>query len=133
MTNAETVRAMFEAFARRDMAASAEPLHPDIVWDARQVPVDDIRGVYRGRAAVAGFWRSWLEAWETVDPGSYDVLEAGDKVFVWLEGQVNRGRVSGIEVQQQPYGFVWTFRDGQAVALTLYTDRAEARAAAGLE
>ena len=132
-SNADTVRAMFDAFGRRDMAASAAPLHPEIVWDASRVPMDDLAGVYHGLDEVGEFWREWLAAWETVDPGEPEVIDGGDSVVVWLDGQVNRGRSSGIEVPQQPYGFVWTFRDGKAIRMELHTDRAEALAAAGLD
>ena len=132
-SNAETVRAMFDAFARRDMAASAAPLSPEIVWDASRMPIDDLRGVYHGLGEVAQFWRGWLDAWETVRPGDYEPVEAGDKVFVWLEGQTNRVRGSGIEIAQPPYGFVWTFSDGVVTRLDLYMDKGEAMAAAGLD
>jgi ketosteroid isomerase-like protein len=133
MSNADTVRAMFEAWARGDMAASAEPLHPEIVWDATRVPMDDLRGVYHGREGVSRFWRGWLSAWETIEPGEPELVDGGDRVVVWLDGQVNRGRGSGIEVRQPPYAFVWTFRDGLAIRMELHVDRAEALAAAGLE
>jgi ketosteroid isomerase-like protein len=133
MSNADTVRSMFDAFARRDMAASAEPLHPEIVWDVSRVPMDDLRGVYHGREEVTGFWRGWLAAWETIEPGEYELIDGGDRVIVWLEGQMNRGRASGVELPQPAYGFVWTFRDGLAVRMELHTSKAEALAAAGLE
>ena len=52
---------------------------------------------------------------------------------MWVAGQVNRGRTSGVEVGQPAYGWVYTFRDGKVVHLEFHHDRAEARSAAGLE
>jgi ketosteroid isomerase-like protein len=133
MTNGDTVHEMVAAFGRRDLAASAAALHPDIVWDASRVIADDLRGVYHGLDGVAEFWRSWLDAWDTIETGEYEVLENGDRVLQWIWAQKNTGRGSGFEVIQPAYGLLWTFRDGQAVRMELHTDRAEALAAAGLD
>ena len=134
MSNVETVRGMFDAFHRRDAAAARAPLHPDIVWDATRVPTPDLEGVYHGVEGVADFWRRWLAAWEAIDFGQREpeFLEHGDKVLVWVEGQVNRGRASGVEVEMPPFGFLWTFQDGRAVRMEFHRDRSEALAAAGI-
>jgi ketosteroid isomerase-like protein len=132
-SNIETIRAMFEAFRRRDAAASAAPLSPAVVWDASRMPVEDLRGVYRGLEEVAGFWRRWLAAWETIELGEYELIDAGDHVVAWLEGQTNRGRGSGIEIKNPPYGWVYTFGDGKVIRVEMFMDRSEALVAAGLD
>ena len=132
MSNADLIRAMWDGFRRGDAEAQLGPLAPDIVWDATRVPMPDIAGVYHGLEGVGDFWRRWLAAWETIEVPDPDITEAGDKALVWVDGQVNRGRSSGIEVRQPPFGFVWTFRQGRAVRMELYADKAEALSAVGL-
>jgi ketosteroid isomerase-like protein len=133
MSNAETIRAMFAAFNRQDSAAATAPVHPEIVWDMTHCPIEDLRGVYRGREGSEQVWRRWLEAWEQVEVPEMEVVEAGEHVFVWIPAQRNRGRTSGIEVTMEPYGWVWTFRDGRIVHAGIYDDRRSALDAAGLE
>jgi ketosteroid isomerase-like protein len=133
MSNADLIRQMWDAFERRDTEAARTILHPDIVWDATRLEMPDGAEVYRGYDGVAEFWRRWLGAWETLNIPEPEVIEAGDKVFVWVEGQVNRGRTSGIEVEQPPFGFVWTFEEGRAVRMELHADRDDALTAAGLD
>jgi ketosteroid isomerase-like protein len=43
-----------------------------------------------------------------------------------------RGRGSGAEVQSKRTAHVWTLRDGKAIRLDLYNDRADAFEAVGL-
>ena len=133
MSNADSFRSMWEAARRGDVAGQLAVLDPEIVWDSTRSPMPDLAGVYHGHAGVIEGWTRWLSAWEEITFPEPEVTEAGDKVFVWVEGQVNRGRGSGIEVRQPPFGFVWTFRDGKAVHVAFHTDRAEALSAAGLE
>jgi len=133
MSNIETVREMMAAFARRDLKASVAPIHPDIVWDFTRGPVEDLRGVYEGAEGSRRLWGRWLDAWETIDAQDPELIDAGEHVFMWVEGQVMRGKTSGIEVKMDPYAWVWTFEDGKVVRGATYGDRAEALSAAGLE
>ena len=132
MSNADLIHVMWDAFTRRDDEAMLAPLHPDIVWDASRVPMPDVAGVYHGIDGVRDFWRRWLAAWETVEVPDPEPVEVGDVVFVWVDGQVNRGRASGIAVPQPPFGFVWWFENGRAVRMELHTSKPKALAAAGL-
>ncbi len=52
--------------------------------------------------------------------------------MVVLAGLVGRGRASGVGVERT-WAYVWTVRDGGALRMEGYADRAEALAAAGLD
>ena len=120
-------------FSDQDMASVAEALDPEIEWDATQVPVEDIRGMYHGHLGVAEFWQTWLEAWETVEiDDDPQLIDAGDHVFLWIEHQKMRGRGSGIEVNFPPWGNVLTFREGRITRVVFYLDKHQAVQAAGL-
>ena len=141
--NVEIVRQMAEAFrirdrtaeggfGNRDQTVAAEMLHPEIEWDATRTPVGDLRGTYHGLAEVADWWRRWLEAWDTVDFKLSEVIDAGERVLLWIEEQKMRGKGSGVEVDAPPYGWVFTFRDGKVARVAMYLDKREALEAAGL-
>jgi ketosteroid isomerase-like protein len=57
-------------------------------------------------------------------------VEVGGRVFVTHLIRA-RGKGSGLELTET-YWSVWTLRDGRALKLALFVDRARARAAAGL-
>jgi ketosteroid isomerase-like protein len=142
--NVAVVRRLLETFRRRDrtaeagfgdrdMAAAAEALDPEIEWDATRVPVDDLRGMYHGLLGVAEFWGGWLAAWDTVEfEDDPELIDAGDRVFLWIEQQRMRGRGSGVEVDFPPWGYVFSFHGGTIKRVTFYTDKGEALTAAGL-
>jgi ketosteroid isomerase-like protein len=131
--NVEAVRSMVEAFRRGDVVAAAEPLDPRVEWDARRSPVDDLRGMYYGLDGVSDFWRRWLAAWDTIEFDDPELIDAGHHVVIWVTHQKMRGRLSGIEINTPDFGFVYTFRDGNVVQVTHYTDKREALRAAGLQ
>jgi ketosteroid isomerase-like protein len=137
--NVEIVRRALELFRQRksdailsedDVAAFAEFTDPEFELDASRAPMEDIRGVFRG-AAVAEFWRDWLEAWGSLEFDE-EIVDAGDHVFVAFKRQTMRGRGSGVEVEFPPYAQVFTFRDRKIVRQAIYLDEDEARRAAGL-
>ena len=128
----ETVRRIVRAFEERDRATAIEPLDPRIELDATRSPVEDVRGKYEGLEGVTDFWRRWLSAWRTVEVGEPELFDGGDQVLGWFSGQRNVGRHSGIEVQNPPFGWLYTFRGDKIVRVTLYMDKSEALEAAGL-
>ena len=74
--NVELLRGTFENFLAGKRDWGAELLHPEVEWDASELPVPDIGGVDRGPEAVGEFWREWLAAWETVE-FEYELVDAG--------------------------------------------------------
>jgi len=134
--NVELFRTQIEGFlaggdlGREDRLKLGDLYHPEIEWDASEVPVPDIAGVYRGRDSVLGFWREWLSAWESLQ-FEYELVDAGDRV-VMLVDQRMRGRSTGIEVSFGRYAQVATFRDGLMVHWQFYLSQSEALEAVGL-
>ena len=108
-----------------------ELFDPEIEWDASEVPVLDIAGVYRGIEGVRLYWRTWVAAWE-MRHFDFEVLDAGDRVVALFNHQVMRGRSTGIEVPAPKYATVSTFRDGLLVHWKLYVSQSEALGAVGL-
>ena len=126
--NLEAVRHMLDGFLRvgverfeeRLRAASPEELqrifpayHPDIEWDARATPAEDLSEVVWGLDAVRSWWLRWLEAWEGMR-FEYELEAAGDEVVATIH-QEQRGRTSGIEVQFPRYQQIFTFLEGKVV------------------
>lgn len=128
----ETVRRIVRAFEERDSATATDPLDPRIEWDATRSPVEDMRGKYQGLDGVGEFWRRWLGAWRTVEVGEPELFDGGDRVLGWFAGQRNVGRLSGIEVENPPFGLLYTFEEDTITRVTLYVDKAEALEALGL-
>lgn len=125
----ELLRAAFENFLAGGRDWGAELLDPEIEWDASDLTVLDIGGVYHGQVGVQEFWREWLAAWETVQ-FEYRLVEAGDRVVALIDQRM-RGRSTGIEVPFGKYAHVYTFKDGLIVHWKLYSSQAEALEAVG--
>jgi ketosteroid isomerase-like protein len=61
-----------------------------------------------------------------------EFIDAGDdRVFVFSR-EGGRGRGSGAEVETHPTAHLWTLRDGKAIRMQSYWERADALEAAGL-
>ena len=106
-------------------------LDPQVEWDASEVPVLDIAGVYRGIEDVRHYWRQWFAAWQILH-FDYQLVDAGDRVVALFDHQRMRGRSTGIEVPVPEYATVSTFRNGLIVHWKLYMSQSEALEAAGL-
>jgi len=102
-----------------------------IEWDASEVPVLDISGVYRGIEGVRQYWRQWYSAWQVLHY-DYRLLDAGDYIVGLFDTQRMRGRSTGIEVPVPKYATVMKFRDGRMVHWKLYMNQSVALEAVGL-
>jgi hypothetical protein len=128
--NVERLRAAVEVFLAGKSDFGVDLLDPEIEWDASEMPVPDIGGVYRGTEGVREFWQQWLAAWETVE-FEYELIDAGDCV-VALFDQRMRGRSTGIEVPFGKYAQVYTFKEGLVARWKLFMSQSRALEAAGL-
>ena len=140
----DVLRAVFEAAARvqdpsgrqldaldhETRAVVFDFFDPDI--EIHEDPRFPEGGVYRGVDAA----RRYLEQFtESFDEFVFDSLEfvpvADDRVLVQFRLRM-RGRESGAPAEAFP-GWLYTVRDGRAVKIEAFLDRAEARQAAGLD
>jgi ketosteroid isomerase-like protein len=86
--------------------------------------------VHRGIDALRSHFANWVEAYPDLRIEPLET-EEGDKVFVWVRFS-GHGGASGAPMEAE-LAHVVTLRDGKFARLEEYTDRAEARRAAGLE
>ena len=127
--NVETVRAMYAAFNRagesNDFASYVEA-----VWDpdCEYVAAEEYEPI-RGRDALIRWNERWFEPWEAFHAEVDEVIDAGDAVFSAITVRA-RGR-EPLEVTQRLF-HVSTVRGDRMLRMMEYTDRAEAREAAGL-
>jgi ketosteroid isomerase-like protein len=98
--NVEIVRRMCDAYARRDWEAAAEPLAPEIEWDAATYSSWPDAEVFSGKQGVLDFFRRFLGTWEEYRVEFEEFIDRGDDVVVkvWDRG---RGKVSGVEVERR--------------------------------
>jgi ketosteroid isomerase-like protein len=127
--NVERVRDAFERWNAGDRELRPEEVHPDIVLET--VLASSRGKPYRGHE---GFRRWLADIDEQFDRWTLRMAEveevSEDRVLVL--GSIHlRGRASGVEFEQ-PFGWVFDFRDGMTIRMATFTDPAEARAAAAL-
>jgi uncharacterized protein len=126
--NVEAFRRGYEAFARGDLDAALELMHPKI--EAHDPPEVPDATIYRGREAVRRDWEQTSDMFEDFSIDVEEIFDRGDEVVVFLRFR-GRGRESDAEVEA-PMAHVWTIRDGKAVRLRQFLNRAEALEAVGL-
>jgi ketosteroid isomerase-like protein len=134
--NLELARQIVAAFrkpGRETPSELAALTHPEIEMDTTRLAVPGLAEVWKGREEVARFWLSWLDAWTTYgefeDP---ELIDAGDQLVAYFARHEMKGTESGVAVPMPAYAWVWSIRDGTVWRATIYMDRAEALAAAGL-
>ena len=123
MSNADTVRGMYEAFGRGDIPAILEHLDDNVQWDTQYsspaaAPWLEPR---RGRNNIAAFFESMKDL-EYTKFDVHTVLEGGNKVIAVVHIEVNH---KGKHYVIPNEGHLWTFGpDGKAVDLQHMTDTA---------
>jgi ketosteroid isomerase-like protein len=122
--NVEAVRRIYERWLDNDPALfdnidPAVELNPDPAAD--WVGVDD---VYVGHDGFRRYMRQVYDAFEDYRPEVEEIRGEGERV-VTLAIEHGRGRASGTTVKAHRTAHVWTMRDGKAIRLDLYLDRAK--------
>ncbi len=118
----EHVLAGYEAFNRGDFDASAEFIHPDILWN-RVVEVESPlvgRDAVRANMEPAVFSAQRVEVLETAVEGDWVLCRT---VFH------AKGAGSGIEVSDEAWN-MWRIKDGLAIEFRYFSTRDEAVAGA---
>ena len=124
----DAFRAAFEQFARGDFSAFASLADEFELVLAPEMPD---AGTYRGAVA-----RVWLDAWvDSFDRLTFEPVEfsdvGDDRVLIEY---IQRGWAAGSDVAVELVNWsLATVRDGRVVRWQMFTDRAEALEAAGLE
>lgn len=115
--NLEIVKATYEAFARRDMAALQQLIDPEI--EMFQTPLLPWGGRYRGTAGLMEFFGKLGEHLDS-QPQPEEYVEAGENIVAlgYVRGQVKANRAA-FEVR---IVHVWTLEAGKIRRFEAYID-----------
>jgi ketosteroid isomerase-like protein len=126
--NAEIVRAVFDAFSRRDAAALIELCDPEIVFTP---PTQRLAGrdePYRGHEGLRTYLADVGRVWQELRSEPDEYIELDDRVL--CTGRVYAWGVG--RVIDAPAGWVWRLRDELVVEGHVYETRRAAYEAVGL-
>jgi ketosteroid isomerase-like protein len=126
--NLEIARRAYQSFAVGNLSWLAEFVAPEIEFDLTRNVFNP--QVVRGYEGIQQLWTEQNEVWEDFRFEVEELIDAGDKVVVVVR-LVGKGRGSGVRLDQRDIHVV-KLRDGRAVHIAVYRDRAEALEAAGL-
>jgi ketosteroid isomerase-like protein len=125
----ETLRAIYDEWAKGNLRAGLHVLDPDIVYINR--PGLFVTGTCYGLPEMQRWMREFLNAWDSYEAHASEFIAVGDSVVVPFR-QVGMGSGSGIASEMHSFA-VWTFRGGKAIRLEKMADRREAFEAVGLQ
>jgi ketosteroid isomerase-like protein len=127
--NVDKTLAFIAAYNRRDFDAAIEHFAPDVEW---VLPEKEGYDSCVGPDQIVLFWKGLDETFEELELLPQECVDAGDRVAVRLRHAV-RGRGSGLELDNELYHQVTTFRDGQIARFDYVETWPEALAIAGIE
>ena len=121
---------MFDAWNAGDVESMIGLYRPDAVFDASDRIFNP--DVYRGHEELRRFSSEVDRDWERWQVEMESVIELDPERFLVLMRSQARGRASGIELEEHNSAAIWTIREGLVVHAKLFSDRADAFAAAGI-
>ena len=128
--NVEIVRSIYEPWGRGDFS-SAEWAHPEIEFVVDAGPAS---GSWKGLAAMADAWRSFLSTWEEYRTEVERYWDLDDERVLVLLHVVGRGKASGVELGELRTKAANLFHicGGEVTRLVLYQDREQGFGELGL-
>jgi ketosteroid isomerase-like protein len=126
--NVDRARDFIEAYNRRDFDAAVESFDPEIEW---VLPARQSSDSCRGPDEIKRFWEGLDETFEELRLVPQEFVDAGDHVATRLR-HYGRGKRSGVEIDEEMYHQVATFRAGRMVRIEYFGEWSEALDAAGL-
>jgi ketosteroid isomerase-like protein len=126
--NVDKARAFIAAYNRRDFDAAVESFDPEIEW---VLPERQSSDSCQGPDEIRRFWEGLDETFDELRLEPQEFIDAGDHVATRLRHH-GRGKRSGLEINEQMYHQVATFRGGRIVRMEYFGEWSEALAAAGL-
>ena len=125
-TDIDIVRAVFDAFASRDLDRVAELISEDMEFHAVTAEVAGREGPYRGHAGMELYFADVDQIWDEINLTPLDFEQVGDVILVtgrvWARGS---GRVIDSST-----GWLFRVRDGRMVWARVFESATEAAAAA---
>jgi ketosteroid isomerase-like protein len=128
--NVELVRRAVDLINRGDLDAALEEATDDLEVDWSN-SIGPLKGIYRGRQEVLKLWRSFLDAWDSLQWDPEEIIDVDESRVIVVNHLRMRGHGSGVDVDAVG-AQLWTISDGKARGLKLYQSKAEALEAAGL-
>jgi ketosteroid isomerase-like protein len=119
MGDADQMRAVYDAFNRRNFDDLAALLDPEVVFVEAESRGERARE-RRGRDRLLEYLDAWWDAWETVQWEVYDAREQDGRV---LSLCTVRGRPRGTDVEvERGMAHISRFRDGRMLLSRSYVD-----------
>jgi ketosteroid isomerase-like protein len=126
--NVDKARDFIDAYNRRDFDAAVESFDPEIEW---VLPERQSSDSCRGPDEVKRFWEGLDETFDELRLEPQGYVDAGDRVATRLRHH-GRGKRSGLEINEELYHQVVTFRSGVMVRIEYFGEWSEALEAAGV-
>jgi ketosteroid isomerase-like protein len=117
----QVVRTMHEALSRGDAQAALDAFHPDVEWDARNIPDGALR---RGRQAVLDHAMHWASIWADWTIDVEQLRQVGADTVIAYTRETGRSE-TGVEMDER-HAEVYVVRDGKIVRRVAFSDPAEA-------
>jgi ketosteroid isomerase-like protein len=127
--NVDKARDFIAAYNRRDFDAAVESFDHEIEW---VLPHRQSSDSCRGPDGVKRFWEGLDETFEELRLEPQEFVDADEYVVTRLRHH-GRGKRSGIEIDEELYHQVATFRAGRMVRIEYFGEWSEALEAAGLK
>jgi ketosteroid isomerase-like protein len=125
----ELVRRGYDAYEADGIDGIMPFLDPQIEW--RNPPDSPIAGLFHGHDGVRTWQKLTYEVFDDLHFSPEEIVEAADgRVLAICRARV-RGRGSDVAIEV-PFAHVIEVRDGSIVALSMYSQVADARADVGL-
>lgn len=130
--NVEALRWLYGEWAKGDLWALRDIADPNIEWEWSPglASISGGSRISRGLDEIAVATLEWLEAWDRYWMTAEDFIEAGDEIVVLM--RLHARAAASDSVVEQRIAAVWTLRNGRAVRVRYYDNRAEALEAAGV-
>lgn len=123
------VRELFDAFNRGDVSAQIALLHEDYRWRPAFTGGGLVEGrSYRGHEGFREYLSQQSETWAEIQLAIEETRDLEDDSVLVLARIHARGH-HGVTVEQ-PFGGIWTIRDGKFSSARVYPSREAAKTAA---
>jgi|ERR1043166_2944997 uncharacterized protein len=130
--NVEIVRRFLDAYNRRDTAAVAALLHPEVEWHLRAGPSAGIETLHGRDAALSFMFEEIPGVWSDFRSNAEAVSELRDGHVLAVGHYEGRGTVSGVETRMD-YAAIIRLDAGMIAFFQDFATRREAVKAVGLE
>jgi uncharacterized protein len=125
--NVEVVRRGYEAYARGDLDAMLEDIHPEMTT----YRADPDGATFRGREGLLEAIAEWVEDFAEFTFTPEEFLDANDHQVIVRVHQTAIGKQSGASIEGR-FWFVHTLKDANVTRLDMLMSEEQALEAAGL-